>query len=206
MKNFTIYQIRISDEIHNYVNSNDAGHSGAAKKYPKYGVHLDSMAGSSKWDDSYFQHYDKVCEVKVDGGLNYGSEDQPFVIDNLEDVFRVLNGYHYSEDDQEDPVFDAHVTGYRLKTVTRKNGEQVTYRDMHSLSVGDIVQDPNGKFYLCDSFGFKEILTTETGLTHFIDDEEKMEDFKNLTKEEFLNSYSYLTDFEYELTKKEVSI
>ena len=37
-------------------------------------------------------------------------------------------------------------------------------------------------------------------LTHFADDEEKMSDFKILTKEEFLFSYSYLTEEEYDLT------
>ena len=37
-------------------------------------------------------------------------------------------------------------------------------------------------------------------LTHFADDEEKMADFKILTKEEFLFSYSYLTEEEYDLT------
>lgn len=37
-------------------------------------------------------------------------------------------------------------------------------------------------------------------LTHFADDEEKMRDFKILTKEEFLFSYSYLTEKEYDLT------
>lgn len=37
-------------------------------------------------------------------------------------------------------------------------------------------------------------------LTHFADDEEKMRDFKILTKEEFLFSYSYLTEEEYDLT------
>ena len=31
----------------------------------------------------------------------------------------------------------------------------------------------------------------------FIDDEEKMYDFVRLTKEEFLSSYSYLTEDEY---------
>ena len=36
--------------------------------------------------------------------------------------------------------------------------------------------------------------------THFADDKEKMVDFKNLTKEEFLFSYSYLTEEEYDLT------
>ena len=36
----------------------------------------------------------------------------------------------------------------------------------------------------------------------FIDDEEKMYDFVRLTKEEFLSSYSYLTEDEYNNTKK----
>ena len=37
-------------------------------------------------------------------------------------------------------------------------------------------------------------------LTHFADDEEKMVDFRILTKEEFLFSYSYLTEEEYDMT------
>ena len=36
----------------------------------------------------------------------------------------------------------------------------------------------------------------------FIDDEEKMYDFVRLTKEEFLLSYSYLTEDEYNNTKR----
>lgn len=35
----------------------------------------------------------------------------------------------------------------------------------------------------------------------FIDDEEKMYDFDRLTKEDFLLSYSYLTELEYNLTR-----
>ena len=41
--------------------------------------------------------------------------------------------------------------------------------------------------------------------TSFITDKEKMRDFKILTKEEFLKSYSYLTEAEYDLTVKEKS-
>ena len=37
-------------------------------------------------------------------------------------------------------------------------------------------------------------------LTHCADDEEKMVDFEILTKEEFLSSYSYLTEEEYDMT------
>ena len=44
------------------------------------------------------------------------------------------------------------------------------------------------------------IINPKIRYTDFIDDEEKMRDFKLLTKEEFLNSYSYLTEKEYTLT------
>lgn len=40
-------------------------------------------------------------------------------------------------------------------------------------------------------------------LTSFIDDEEKMRDFRELSKEEFLASYSYLTEEEYDMTERE---
>lgn len=40
--------------------------------------------------------------------------------------------------------------------------------------------------------------------TSFIHDEEKMVDFFSLTKEEFLQSYSYITEGEYYLTKVDV--
>lgn len=38
----------------------------------------------------------------------------------------------------------------------------------------------------------------------FINDQEKMIDFFTTTKDEFLNFYSYLTEEEYEATKKDV--
>ena len=41
--------------------------------------------------------------------------------------------------------------------------------------------------------------------TSFITDKDKMRDFKMLTKQEFLKSYSYLTESEYDLTVKEKS-
>ena len=40
---------------------------------------------------------------------------------------------------------------------------------------------------------------------NFLDDEEKMKDFYELTKEEFLTSYSYLTEEEYDNTAKLVN-
>lgn len=38
-------------------------------------------------------------------------------------------------------------------------------------------------------------------MTNFIHDKEKMADFNSLTKEEFLRSYSYLTEDDYDSTK-----
>ena len=40
----------------------------------------------------------------------------------------------------------------------------------------------------------------------FCDDEEKMADFNKLTKQEFLDSYSYLTEEEYQLTMNQVKL
>ena len=45
-----------------------------------------------------------------------------------------------------------------------------------------------------------------TPATDFTDDEEKMADFNKLTKQEFLDSYSYLTEQEYELTMNQVKL
>ena len=59
-----------------------------------------------------------------------------------------------------------------MKTITRKDGEQVTYRDMHSLSVGDIIAEqpqigyevmdlddiiPETRYYIVESYGFTDI-------------------------------------------------
>lgn len=41
-------------------------------------------------------------------------------------------------------------------------------------------------------------------ITPFVDDGEKMRDFFDLTKEEFLESYSYLTEEEYDATEEYV--
>ncbi len=41
--------------------------------------------------------------------------------------------------------------------------------------------------------------------TDFVDDLEKMKDFFKITKEEFLNSYSYVNEAEYDATAKKVA-
>ena len=159
---YNIFQIKISKEVSDFVNSNDRGHSGGEAKYPIYEAYMRLMHGrgddyAAKFNDTDFQHFTKVCEVKKDAGLVDG-DGNGWVDDCLEGVFSVLNGRYFDEDSNEDVVFDNHVSGFKMKTITRKDGEVVTYRDMHSLSVGDIVQDvDNGTFHIVAGMGFKDV-------------------------------------------------
>ena len=159
---YKVFQIKINKEVHNFVNSNDRGHVGAEEKYPIYEAYMrlsHSLREETVFNDTDFQHYTHVCSVKKEAGLVSGTRTtDPFVIDDLEEIFKVLNGFYYDDESGEDVVFDAHVSDYKMKTVTRKNGEVVTFRDMHSLSVGDIVEDVNnGTFHMVASVGFNDI-------------------------------------------------
>ena len=141
---YNIYQIQVTDEISNYVNSNDRGHTGAAEKFPLYNAKMETMHG--RGDDrkidfkaEYFSHYTKVCEV--DGrycGLSNG--DMDYTVTSKNEVFAILNQQYLDEDTMEDVVFDSHVSGYTMKSFVRE-GKTIEYRNMHSLSVGDIVAE-----------------------------------------------------------------
>ena len=159
---YKVYQIRISNEVTDYVNSNDNGHSGGEAKYPIYEAYMRLMHGrgddyAAKFKVTDFQHFTNVCEVKKDAGLVDG-DGESWQVRDLEDVFALLNGLYFDEDAGEDIVFDAHVSDYKMKTITRKDGEVVTYRDMRSLSVGDIVEDvDNGTFHIVAGVGFQDV-------------------------------------------------
>tara|TARA_R110001592_G_scaffold170067_3_gene406951 strand:- start:490 stop:960 length:471 start_codon:yes stop_codon:yes gene_type:complete len=149
---YNIFQIKISNEVSDYVNSNDRGHSGAAEKYPEYNANMEvTMRGSEGYTADMFEHYTKVCEV-----ANFESESN-----KLEEVFKILNGYYFDEDTNTDETFDAFVSGFKMKTYLNKKTKEVSeYRDMHSLSVGDIIEDTStGKFHIVDGMGFKEVET-----------------------------------------------
>ena len=144
---YNIFQIKVTEEIYEFVNGPEGGHSNTAKKYPLYHARMEcSFDGSKRFLPEMFEHYTQVCEVA------------DFQGSNLEEVFKILNGYYFDEDANKDEWFDAFVTGFQMRTITRKNGDVVTFRDMHSLSVGDIVEDTStGKFYMVDGMGFGEI-------------------------------------------------
>jgi hypothetical protein len=159
---YKVYQIKISREVSDYVNTNGNGHAGGEAKYPIYETYMRLMHGrgddyADKFKHTDFQHFTHVCLVEKDAGLVDGDGNK-WLCDDLEGVFAILNGRYYDEDANEDIVFDNHVSGFKMKTVTRKDGEVVTYRDMHSLSVGDIVEDvTNGSFHIVAGMGFKDI-------------------------------------------------
>jgi hypothetical protein len=144
---YNIFQIKVTEEIYEHVNGPEGGHSNTAKKYPLYHARMEcSFDGSKRFLPEMFEHYTQVCEVA------------DFQGSNLEEVFKILNGYYFDEDANKDEWFDAFVTGFQMRTITRKNGDVVTFRDMHSLSVGDIVEDTStGKFHMVDGMGFSQI-------------------------------------------------
>ena len=141
---YNIYQIQVTDEISNYVNSNDRGHTGAAEKFPLYNAKMETMHGRGddrkiNFKSEFFSHYTKVCEV--DGrycGLSNG--DMDYTVTSKNEVFAILNQQYLDEDTMEDVVFDSHVSGYTMKSFVRE-GKTIEYRNMHSLSVGDIVAE-----------------------------------------------------------------
>ena len=148
---YNIYQIKLSEAVYNFVNGPEGGHTKTAEKFPEYNTNMEvTMRGSKGYTPEMFAHYSKVCEV-----ANFETEGS-----KLEEVFKILNGYYFDEETEKDETFDAFVSGFKMKTVTRKDGEVVTYRDMHSLSVGDIVEDTStGEFHMVDGMGFKQIET-----------------------------------------------
>ena len=148
---YNIYQVKLSEAVYDFVNGPEGGHTKTAEKFPEYNTNMEvTMRGSKGYTPEMFAHYSKVCEV-----ANFETEGS-----KLEEVFKILNGYYFDEDTDTDETFDAFVSGFKMKTVTRKDGEVVTYRDMHSLSVGDIVEDTStGEFHMVDGMGFKQIQT-----------------------------------------------
>ncbi len=173
---YNIYQIKVTDEISDFVNSPEGGHYETAKKFPLYHARMETMHGRGHdgkidFKAEYFSHYTKVCEV--DGRYNgLVNGDIDYTIKSKNEVFAILNQQYLDEDTGEDAVFDSHVSNFVMKTITRKDGEQVTYRDMHSLSVGDIITEqpqvgyevadiddiiPNTRYFIVECYGFTDI-------------------------------------------------
>ncbi len=145
---YNIFQIKISEEIYDHVNGPEGGHTNTANKYPEYNARLEtSHRGSEGFTSNMFDHYTKVCEVA-------GMEER-----DLETVFKILNGFYFDEETGTDSIFEEFVSGFKMKTYLNKRTKEVReVRDMHSLSVGDIIEDTiAGTFHIVDGCGFSEI-------------------------------------------------
>ena len=110
------------------------------------------------WDASKSDTYRQVCTVDFFAG--YMEQGNPLYIESLDDVFGLLNGQFGEE------IHGYHVKGFGVvEGVRESDGYEYCFRDMRSLSVGDIIVDNcNGKeskAYLVDSFGFEEIEFTQ---------------------------------------------
>jgi len=109
---YQVYQIRLSEQIYNEVNRLDS-HDAAAKRYPEYKAHLDTIRG--KYSPEYLGLYTHVCTISD--------------ADDLEHVFEIGNiGPDYFIEN---------------------------HAPMHSLSVGDLVRDDTGVWYLCAPMGWE---------------------------------------------------
>ena len=111
-----------------------------------------------------FAHYTKVCEVTENAGLVQGEDE--YLVNDLEEVFKIL-GMVTTTMKMLRKMLCLIIT-YQLpwKTVTRKDGEVITYRDMHSLS-GDIVAErtvQGTKYFQVVGHGFKEVFPSESSL------------------------------------------
>lgn len=93
-------------------------------------------------------------------------------------------------------------------TINFKDGSTYECENI-SFYNGDLIADEMMIFNINDAVDITEdngekTFSTAMKYTDFLDDKEKMEDFAILTKEEFLMSYSYLTEEEYDLTAEKI--
>ena len=73
--NYTVFQIRLTDEMIDFVNA--VGHRAAAEKFPAYKFHMDtSHMGAKGYHGDAYKFYDKVATIEAD---------------SLEDVFTIGN-------------------------------------------------------------------------------------------------------------------
>jgi hypothetical protein len=97
--------------------------------------------GSQSWDYSYFtEYFSKVCVVDTT---------------DLEDCFHIMN--RWSPEDEERVSEFGWIEGYR------PDGSYYKLRDLHSLSVGDIIER-DGKFFMVEPAGFCELASIDADL------------------------------------------
>ena len=97
--------------------------------------------GSESWKYSFFtEYFSKVCVVDTT---------------DLEECFQIMN--RWSPADEERVSEFGWVEGYRT------DGSYYKLRDLHSLSVGDIIER-DGKFFMVEPAGFCELASMHASM------------------------------------------
>ena len=72
------------------------------------------------------------------------------------------------------------------------------------MAIADIDKNADGSLTGWEPSDVEGVGTNEYADANFINDKEKMRDFKELSKKDFLSSYSYLAEQEYDNTAREM--
>ena len=136
----------------------------------------------------------------------------------LEEIFDSIK-----EEIEEREIIKTILNDFETLVIDKKEDNNKYYYDLVKGNLEDLInstkpkEDQTINLFLAMEWGFKahekgknleyakkEFENLLIKKSNFLDDKEKMRDFKELSKEEFLKSYSYLTEEEYENTKKAI--
>ena len=138
-----LHQIKLTDEMVDFLNGKDGGWTNASKKYEAVEAHLEcgSINGADNWEPRFWKHYRAVAKIHTD---------------KLEEAFGIGNAYGGAHMD----MVEKGLLTPLLPLISFREGHETV--DMHSMSVGDICE-MDGKHYMCHRVGFTEIQITEHG-------------------------------------------
>lgn len=126
--------------------------------------------------------------------IEAAQSEQPFIaLKNMGD--KPIDGFTVATIEQSDNPFISVDFDLDNDKVQIMNNDIIKNYQISTVSVDEITKDFEEKNVFVPVFEGS-----------FINDEEKMQDFDELSKEEFLSSYSYLTEAEYEATALDVQL
>tara|TARA_B100001094_G_C18194136_1_gene809399 strand:+ start:6481 stop:6912 length:432 start_codon:yes stop_codon:yes gene_type:complete len=99
---------------------------------------------ADRWKPEYLDHYKHVVSLNAEG---FGGDSET----DLWKVYHTFNMHSFVVSGED--IYENVISDYETKTVER-DGEKITYKMYHSLSIGDIVEDleTGKKFILHDDF------------------------------------------------------
>ena len=145
------------------------------------------------WEQNYYKENDRLGGNHEEGEFVEGwciIDNDDYVKTLTDECGLLIFGY----DESAPWIVDEWIELY--------GADDVIFKDCNSkgYTCADVKKELL-KYFFMEEKDLKGIYANE----NFIDDEEKMKDFYELTKEEFLMSYSYLTEEEYDNTARLVN-